>query len=82
MKDFVHRIGHDQFKAQEIKKMECKILNDLNAENLVSTSIYDFCKTYFYDFYYNNKNLITTDEDNKIYHYIKLKEYQMILIFF
>ena len=71
MKDFVHRIGHDQFKAQEIKKMECKILNDLNAENLVSTSIYDFCKTYFYDFYYNNKNLITTDEDNKIYHYIK-----------
>ena len=71
MKDFVHRIGHDQFKAQEIKKMECKILNDLNAENLVSTSMYDFCKTYFYDFYYNNKNLLSTEEDLKVYKNIK-----------
>ena len=71
MKDCVQSIGHDQFKAEEIRKMECKILNDVNIENLVSTSIYDFCKTYFYDFNYNNMNLISSDEDKKIYQYIK-----------
>ena len=71
MRDFVQKIGHEQFKSEEIKKMECKILTDLKVENLVTTSIYDFCKTYFYDFYYNNKNLINTDEDNKIFRYIK-----------
>ena len=71
MRDFVQKIGHEQFKSDEIKNMECKILTDLKMENLVTTSIYDFCKTYFYDFYYNNKNLINSDEDNKIYKYIK-----------
>ena len=71
LKQFVHKIGHDQFKATEIKKMECKILKDIKPECLVSTSIYDFSKTYFYDFYYNNKNLITSEEDGIIYKYLK-----------
>ena len=69
--EFVHKIGHDQFKKEDVKKMECKILKDIKPECLVSTSIYDFSKTYFYDFYYNNKNLIVTKEDSKIYEYIK-----------
>ena len=53
------------------KDMECAILKVLDLDCLVSTSVYDFCKTYFYDFYYNNKSLITTKEDVKIYKYIK-----------
>ena len=72
LKDFVHRIGHDQFKDEEVKKMECKIFKDIKPECLVSTSVYDFSKTYFYDFYFNNKNLIVTKEDGKIYEYIKM----------
>ena len=71
LNEFVHKIGHDQFKKEDVKKMECKILKDIKPECLVSTSIYDFSKTYFYDFYYNNKNLIVTKEDSKIYEYMK-----------
>ena len=72
LKEFVHRIDHDQFNEEEIKKMECKIFKDIKPECLVSTSVYDFSKTYFYDFYYNNKNLIVSKEDGKIYEYIKM----------
>ena len=72
LKDFVEKIGHNQYCEDDIKKIECKILKDIKTESLVSTSVYDFCKTYFYDFYYNNKNLITTEEDAKIYQFIKL----------
>ena len=72
LKMFEHRIGHDQFKASDIKKMEAKIFKDIKPENLVSTSVYDFSKTYFYDFYYNNKNLIASDEEVNIYKYIKV----------
>ena len=50
LKEFVHKIGHDQFNIEDVKKMECKILKDIKPECLVSTSVYDFCKTYFYDF--------------------------------
>ena len=71
LKDLEHKVGHDQFSQMEIKKMEAKVLRDVNIENLVSTSVYDFCKTYFYDFYYNNKNLLSNEEDVKIYKYIK-----------
>lgn len=35
--------------------MERKILNEIGFENLITTSIYEFIKTYFYDFRYNNK---------------------------
>ena len=72
LKDLVHKVGHDQFKPQEVRDLEEKIFKDLSPENLVSTSIYDFGKTYFYDFYYNNKNLISTEEDKKIYQCIKM----------
>ena len=72
LKEFVHKIGHDIFNEEDVKKMECKIFKDIKPECLVSTSVYDFSKTYFYDFYYNNKNLISSEEDVKIYDYIKL----------
>ena len=71
LKDLEHKVGHDQFTQIEIKKLEGKMLKDVNIENLVSTSVYDFCKTYFYDFYYNNKNLLSTEEDLKVYKNIK-----------
>ena len=71
LEQFVHKIGHDKFNANDIKKMEYQILKDIRPECLVTTSIYDFSKTYFYDFYYNNNNLISSEEDYKIYKYIK-----------
>ena len=49
LKDLEHKVGHDQFTPFEIKNMEAKVLREVNIENLVSTSVYDFCKTYFYD---------------------------------
>lgn len=72
LKDFVERIGHNSFKENDVKRMEFKILKDIKPENLVTTSIYDFNKTYFYDFYYNNRNLITSEDDKKIFKYIKM----------
>ena len=71
LKDFVERIGHNKFDEEDVKEMEFKILEDIKPENLVTTSIYDFNKTYFYDFYYNNKNLIISDDDKRIFNYIK-----------
>jgi hypothetical protein len=72
LKNFVHKVGHDIFSEEEIKKMECQIVGDIGLEVLVSTSIYDFLKTYFYDFYYNNKNLIKNNCDMKVYKLINL----------
>jgi hypothetical protein len=71
LKDLEHKVGHDQFTQTDIKNMEAKVLREVNIENLVSTSVYDFCKTYFYDFYYNNKNLLNDKDDVEIYKYIK-----------
>ena len=71
LKDLEHKVGHDQFTPFEIKNMEAKVIREVNIENLVSTSVYDFCKTYFYDFYYNNKNLLSDKDDVKVYKYIK-----------
>ena len=71
LNQFVKKIAHDQFNANDIKKMEYQILKDIRPECLVSTSVYDFSKIYFYDFYYNNKNLISSEEEETIYKYIK-----------
>ena len=72
LKNFVHKVGHDIFSEEEIKKMECQIAEDIGLEVLVSTSVYDFLKTYFYDFYCNNNNLIKTNCDMKVYKLINL----------
>ena len=55
------------FSVDEIKNMESEILSDVGLEVLVSTSIYDFLKTYFYDFYYNNKILIEKNCDINLF---------------
>lgn len=65
--NFSHKVGHDIFTIVEIKNMETKIMSDVGLEILVSTSIYDFMKTYFYDFFYNNKKVIEKNCDIKMY---------------
>ena len=52
--------------------MELKIFKEISPECLLSTSIYDFNESYFSDFYYNNKNMIISEDDEKAYEYIKL----------
>lgn len=72
LKNFVKRVGHDLFSENDIKKMEYQILDDIGLEVLVSSSVYDFMKTYFYDFFYNNNNLIIKNCDMDVYNEIKL----------
>ena len=72
LKVFAHRVGHDMFTLDQIKEMETQILTEIGMEVLVSTSIYDFMKTYFYDFYYNNKAVIEKNCDMKIFKDIML----------
>ena len=66
LKVFSHRVGHDTFTMDQIKEMESQIMTDIGMEILVSTSVYDFMKTYFYDFCYNNKAIIEKNCDMKI----------------
>ena len=53
LNNFVRKVAHDMFNENDIKSMEYQILSDIGLEILVSTSVYDFLKTYFYDFFYN-----------------------------
>ena len=59
-------------KLKSHLKMEKEILENINLEVLVSTSVYDFLKTYFYDFLYNNKDLIKMNCDMSVVNEIKL----------
>jgi hypothetical protein len=54
----VTKIGHEQFSAQTIKIKERQILAIIEFDNLIRTSIYEFIKTYFFDFKFNNKSNI------------------------
>ena len=67
LKVFSHRVGHDMFTLDQIKSMESQILTEIGMETLVSTSVYDFMKTYFYDFFYNNKIVIEKNCNMKIF---------------
>lgn len=72
LKNFIHKVGHDKFSEKDIKIMEYQILSDIGLEVLVSTSVYDFLKTYFYDFFYNNNNLIKTNCNLNVFNEIKM----------
>ena len=72
LNNFVRKVAHDMFNENDIKSMEYQILSDIGLEILVSTSVYDFLKTYFYDFFYNNNNLIKKNCDMNVYNEIKL----------
>lgn len=71
LEHFEHKIGHSLFSKGQIVDMEEIILKTIGMENLVSTSVYDFLKTYFFDFYYNNKGLLNSDLAMKFHSYIK-----------
>lgn len=72
LKNFVHKVAHDMFSENDIKLMEHQILSDIGLEILVSTSVYDFLKTYFYDFFYNNNDLIKKNCHINVNNEIKL----------
>ena len=69
--NFVEKVSHCCLLDSDIKKHEYITLRVIQPESLVITSIYDFLKTYFCDFYFNNKNLIITPDDHTIFDYIK-----------
>ena len=72
LKNFIHKVSHDKFSENEIKTMEYQILSDIGLEVLVSTSVYDFLKTYFYDFFYNNNNLIKINCNLNVFNELKM----------
>ena len=52
---FINKIFREQIRASEKK-----ILETIDFDCLITTSVYEFVKTYFYDFLYNNKDHIKT----------------------
>jgi hypothetical protein len=50
----IFKIKVSPFRKQ-IKSKERKILDIVGFNSLITTSTYEFVKTYFYDFLYNNK---------------------------
>lgn len=56
MHSIVSKIGHNQFEDNQIRAKEKLILNTIGFESLIGTSIYEFIKTYFFDFRFNNKD--------------------------
>jgi hypothetical protein len=51
------KIGHGKFTDKEIKKQEKLILEAIQFD-IVTTSTYDFVKTFIFDFCHNNKDYI------------------------
>jgi hypothetical protein len=51
------KIGHNKFSEKEIKKREKLILETVNF-NVITTSTYEFIKTFIYDFNHNNREFI------------------------
>jgi hypothetical protein len=51
------KIGHNKFSEKKIREKEKVVLNTINFK-MISTSTYDFVKTFIYDFYHNNQESI------------------------
>ena len=71
MEHIIANIGHNQFHAYVIKAQEIKMLNVISFESLISCSIYEFLKTFFFDFFYNNKESIKSIKFEEFYRYLK-----------
>ena len=71
MEHIIKNIGHNQFHETVVKAQEIKMLSVISFESLISCSIYDFLKTFFFDFYYNNKESIKAIALEEFYHLIK-----------
>ena len=59
------KIGHNKFSEKEIKKQERIMLETINYE-IITSSTYDFIKTFIFDFCHNNKEYIQNLNMNKI----------------
>ena len=53
------KISHNKFSEKEIKKCEKNILESIDFE-IITTSTYDFIKTFIFDFCHNNRHSIKT----------------------
>jgi hypothetical protein len=59
------KIAHNKFTDKEIKRQERLMLDTINFD-IVTSSSYDFIKTFIFDFCHNNKEYITKLELNWI----------------
>ena len=71
MFQFTEKIGHNLYSSKKITNQEKNILKDMNIENFVFSSIYDFIQTFFFDFKYNNQPNLESEESKNIYENIK-----------
>ena len=72
LKNFVSKVSHNQFNAEEIIKMEKIIFSEIEPESLVVTSIYDFIKFFIHEFYFENQMMLIYDKTYlKIFNYVK-----------
>ena len=71
MFQFIEKIGHYSYSSKKITHQEKNILKDMNFENFIFTSIYDFIQTFFFDFKYNNQPSLESEESINIYENIK-----------
>ena len=71
MFQFTEKIGHNLYSSKKITNQEKNILKDMNIENFVFSSIYDFIQTFFFDFKYNNQVNLESEESKNIYENIK-----------
>ncbi len=56
---FITKISHNVFSEKQIRTKEKKILDVIGFNQLISTSTYEFVKTYFFDFVYNNNQSLS-----------------------
>ena len=71
MDHIINNIGHNQFHASVVKAQEIKMLSVISFESLISCSIYEFLKTFFFGFFYNNKESIKSIKFEEFYRYLK-----------
>lgn len=69
MWELVQKIGQKEFKEEEYKNMERKILKTIGFENLIQSSTYEFLQTYFYDFVHNSN--LTSQKEKQFFKLIK-----------
>lgn len=67
LKSFVNKISHKQFNEKKIIKEEKIIMNDIQFESLVTTSVYDFIRELCYDFCLNNKDFLKCNTEKLIF---------------
>lgn len=52
------KVGHGLFKTKHYKDLEILMITTIGLDNLITTTLYDMIKTYFFDFIFNNADNI------------------------